>query len=87
MICSLTLALYFNPFQVSLPTGEVVPVDYRMKTGCEAKITVRRVLRYPCAEYNDSLVQGIAAVRRHRKQILDDLVQRIINGSAKFQER
>ena len=62
-------------------------MDYRMKTGCEAKITIRRILRYPCAEYNDSLVQGIAAVRRHRKQILDDLVQRIINGTAKFQER
>lgn len=73
--------------QISLPTGEVIPVDYRMKTGCEAKITVRRILRYPCAEYNDSVVQGIAAVRRHRKQILENLVQRIVNGTAKFQER
>ena len=32
--------------QVSLPSGEVIPVDYRMKTGCEAKITIRRILRY-----------------------------------------
>ena len=32
-------------------------------------------------------LQGIAAVRRQRKQILEDLVQRIIAGSAKFQER
>lgn len=73
--------------QVTLPSGEVVPVDYRMKTGCEAKITIRRILRYPCAEYSESIIQGIAAVRRHRKQILEDLVQRIIGGSAKFQER
>ncbi len=73
--------------QVSLPSGDVVPVDYRMKTGCEAKITIRRILRYPCAEYNETMIQGIAAVRRHRKQILDDLVQRIISGTAKAQER
>lgn len=73
--------------QVSLPSGEVVPMDYRMKTGCEAKITIRRVLRYPCAQYNESTNQGIAAIRRNRKQILDDLVQRISAGSAKFQDR
>jgi hypothetical protein len=73
--------------QVSLPSGEVIPVDYRMKTGCEAKITIRRILRYPCSEYNDSNATGIAAVRRQRKQILDDLIQRIVAGTAKFQER
>lgn len=43
--------------QVSLPSGEVMPVDYRMRTGCEAKITIRRVLRYPCAEYESSVSQ------------------------------
>ena len=73
--------------QVSLPTGESMPVDYRQKTGCEAKITIRRILRYPCAKYNESVPHGIAAIRRQRKKILDDLVQRIIAGSAKFQER
>ena len=73
--------------QVSLPSGDVVPVDYRAKTGCEAKITIRQILRYPCAEYSESMTQGIAAVRRHRKQILDDLVERITQGTAKAQER
>lgn len=73
--------------QVALPSGEVIPVDYRMKTGCEAKITIRRILRYPCSEYNIANATGIAAVRRQRKQILDDLIQRIIAGTAKFQER
>ena len=73
--------------QVSLPSGDMVPVDYRMKTGCEAKVTIRRILRYPCAEYHETMVQGIAAVRRHRKQNLDALVQRIITGTAKAQER
>ena len=73
--------------QVSLPSGEMIPVDYRMKTGCEAKITIRRILRFPCAEYNSAMANGIAAVRRQRKQILDDLIVRIGQGSAKFQER
>lgn len=73
--------------QISLPSGEVVPVDYRMKTGCEAKITIRQILRFPCAQYNETTVLGIAAIRRHRKQILDDLVQRVISGSSKAQER
>ena len=73
--------------QVSLPSGDVVPVDYRMKTGCEAKITIRQILRYPCAQYSESVVQGIAAVRRQRKHILDDLVQRITSGSSKARER
>ena len=73
--------------QVSLPSGEVVPMDYRMKTGCEAKITIRQIKRFPCAQYNETAVLGIAAVRRERKQILDDLVQKVISGSAKSQER
>lgn len=73
--------------QVSLPSGEMIPVDYRMKTGCEAKITIRRILRFPCAEYNSAMANGIAAVRRQRKQILDDLILRIGQGSVKFQEQ
>ena len=71
---------------VALPSGDVIPIDYRTKTGCEAKITIRRILRYTCAEYTDN-VQGIAAIRRMRKQILDDLVQKIITGVAKPSER
>ena len=73
--------------QVTLPSGSVVPVDFRMKTGCEAKITVRRILRYPSAEYTDIGTQGIAAVRRMRKHILEDLVQKIIAGVTKTSER
>lgn len=73
--------------QYTLPTGDVIPVDIRFKTGCEAKITIRRILRYPSAEYTDMGVQGIAAVRRTRKQLLDDLVQKIITGIAKPSER
>ena len=72
---------------ITLPTGDVIPVDYRMKTGCEAKITIRKVLRYPSAEFTDMGQQGIAAVRRSRKQLLDDLIQKIIAGLAKPSER
>jgi len=73
--------------QLSLPSGEVVPMDCRLKTGCEAKITIRQIKRFPCAQYNETTVLGIAAVRRERKQILDELVQRVIAGTAKAQER
>lgn len=73
--------------QVTLPSGSVVPVDFRMKTGCEAKITVRRILRYPSAEYTDIGTQGIAAVRRMRRHILEELVQKVIAGVAKTCER
>ncbi|KAL5501955.1 hypothetical protein EMCRGX_G008640 [Ephydatia muelleri] len=75
--------------QVALPTGDVVPIDYRAKTGCEAKITVRKILRYPCAGITGDIVttQGIAAARRIRKQILETLVQKIVAGIAKPSER
>ena len=75
--------------QVALPTGDVVPIDYRAKTGCEAKITVRKILRYPCAGITGDIVttQGIAAARRIRKQILETLVQKIVAGIAKPAER
>lgn len=72
---------------ITLPSGDVIPVDYRMKTGCEAKITIRKVLRYPSAEFTDMGQQGIAAVRRSRKQLLDDLIQKITAGIAKPSER
>lgn len=73
--------------QVALATGDVVPIDYRTKTGCEAKITVRRIFRYPCAEVIDVSHQGIAAVRRMRKQVLEELVQKIVSGIEKPSER
>ena len=72
---------------VALATGDVVPIDYRTKTGCEAKITVRRILRYTCAEISEIGQQGIAAVRRMRKHVLDTLVQKIVTGIAKPVDR
>lgn len=73
--------------QVAITTGELVSIDYRTKTGCEAKITVRRILRYPCAEIPNIEQQGIAAVRRMRKQVLEDLQQKIVTGLAKPVDR
>ena len=62
-------------------------MDFRQKTGCEAKITVRRVMRFPSAQVTDLSQQGVAAVRRMRKQLLEDLTQKIIAGIAKPIER
>ena len=73
--------------QVALTSGEVVPIDYRTKTGCEAKIIVRRILRYPCAEIPNIEQQGIASVRRMRKQVLEELTQKIMTGIAKPSDR
>ena len=73
--------------QVALATGDIVPIDYRTKTGCEAKITVRRIFRYPCAQVTDVSTQGIAAVRRMRKQALEELTQKIITGITKPVDR
>ena len=74
--------------QIALATGDVIPIDYRMRTGCEAKITIRKILRYPCAEIvGDISHQGIAAARRIRKQVFENLVQRIIAGISKPVER
>ncbi len=73
--------------QVAITTGELVSIDYRTKTGCEAKITVRRILRYPCAEIPNIEQQGIAAVRRMRKQVLEELQQKIVTGLAKPVDR
>lgn len=74
--------------QVTLPSGDVIPVDYRQRAGCDAKITIRRVIRFPSAAYVEPAVsQGIGQLRRSRKLILDDLVSKIISGVAKSSER
>ena len=74
--------------QVTLPSGDVIPVDYRQKAGCDAKITIRRVIRFPSAAYVEPAVsQGIGQLRRSRKLILDDLVTKIVSGVAKSSER
>ena len=65
---------------VALATGDLINMNFRQKTGCEAKITVRRVMRFPSAQVTDLSQQGVAAVRRMRKQLLEDLTQKIIAG-------
>ncbi len=74
--------------QVTLPTGEVMPIECRQKAGCDAKITIRRIARYPSAAYIDPVISpGIAQVRRSRKLLLDDLVSKIASGATKLSER
>ena len=43
---------------VALATGDLVNMDFRQKTGCEGKITVRRVMRFPSAQVTDLSHQG-----------------------------
>lgn len=73
---------------VTLPSGDVIPVDCRQKAGCDAKITIRRVARYPSAAYVEPAVSpGVGQIRRSRKLILDDLVSKIASGVTKSSER
>ena len=54
---------------------------YMTAGGCSAKIFVRRILRFPSHRIADAAsYHGIAAIRRARKQVLEDLVQQICNG-------
>ena len=74
--------------QVTLPSGDIIPVDCRQKAGCDAKITIRRVARYPSAAYVEPAVSpGVGQVRRSRKLILDDLGAKIASGVTKPSER
>ena len=61
---------------------------YMTAGGCNAKIFVRRILRFPSHRIADSAsYHGIAAIRRARKQVLDDLVQQICHGMVHPVER
>ena len=66
-------------------------MDFRQKTGCEAikdhRTPCTHVMRFPSAQVTDLSQRGVAAVRRMRKQLLEDLTQRIIAGIAKPIER
>lgn len=54
---------------------------YMATGGCSAKIFVRRILRFPSHRLADAAsYHGIAAIRRARKQVLEDLVQQICHG-------
>lgn len=56
--------------------------------GCSAKIFVRRILRFPSHRIADAAsYHGIAAIRRARKQVLEDLVQQICHGMVRPVER
>ena len=61
---------------------------YMTAGGCSAKIFVRRILRFPSHRIADAAsYHGIAAIRRARKQVLEDLVQQICHGMARPVER
>ena len=73
--------------QVTLPSGDVIPIDYRQKAGCEARITIRRVIRFPSAAFVEPIAQGIGSIRRSRKLVLDELVPKVASGVVKSSER
>ena len=61
--------------------GEGDSFMYMTAGGCNAKIFVRRILRFPSHRIADtSAYHGIAAIRRARKQVLEDLVNQICHG-------
>lgn len=72
--------------QVLAATGDILPTKIRTH-GCSAKISIRRILRYPTSRLPDGGVQGITAMRRLRKQVLEVLTAKICAGIAKPIER
>lgn len=78
-------AEYSCVFMTKLPRnrgkGDNDNCVYMMAGGCSAKIFVRRILRFPSHRIADTAsYHGIAAIRRARKQVLEDLVQQICHG-------
>ena len=67
-------------------TGDVLPTKIHTH-GCSAKVSVRRILRYPSSRMPDTGVQGITALRRLRKQLLEVLTAKICAGSVQPTER
>ena len=72
--------------QVLVATGDVLPTKIRTH-GCNAKVSIRRILRYPTGRLPDTGVQGITAMRRLRKQMLEVLTAKICAGMVKPIER
>lgn len=72
--------------QVLVATGDVLPTKVHTH-GCNAKVSIRRILRYPTGRLPDTGVQGITALRRLRKQMLEVLTAKICAGSVKPTER
>jgi hypothetical protein len=72
--------------QLLIATGDVLPTKIHTH-GCSAKISIRRILRYPSSRLPDSGIQGITAMRRLRKQVLEVLTAKICAGLVKPVER
>lgn len=72
--------------QLLVATGDVLPTKVRTQ-GCLAKVSIRRILRYPSSRLPDFGVQGITAMRRLRKQVLEVLTAKICAGLIKPSER
>lgn len=72
--------------QVLVATGDVLPTKVRTH-GCAAKISIRRILRYPSGRLPDTGVQGITAMRKLRKRVLEVLTAKICAGLVKPMER
>ena len=72
--------------QLLVATGDVLPTKVHTH-GCTAKISIRRILRYPSSRLPDTGIQGITVMRRLRKQVLEVLTAKICAGLAKPTER
>lgn len=72
--------------QLLVATGDVLPTKIRTH-GCAAKLSIRRILRYPSSRLPDVGAQGITAMRRLRKQVLEVLTAKICAGLVKPCER
>ncbi len=72
--------------QLLVATGDILPTKIRTH-GCSAKVSIRRILRYPSSRLPDIGVQGITAMRRLRKQVLDVLTAKICAGLVRPCER
>lgn len=68
--------------QLLVATGDVLPTKIHTH-GCTAKVSIRRIIRYPSSKLPDTRIQGITAMRKLRKQVLEVLTAKICAGLAK----
>eukprot|EP00800_Vazella_pourtalesii_P000572 TRINITY_DN10523_c0_g1_i2.p1 TRINITY_DN10523_c0_g1~~TRINITY_DN10523_c0_g1_i2.p1 ORF type:complete len:580 (-),score=102.52 TRINITY_DN10523_c0_g1_i2:620-2359(-) len=72
---------------ISLPGAIDSANAKRYKVSCQAHITIRRILRFPEHELVEDSFPGVAALRKAKKQALEDLAEAISKGSAKPEDR
>lgn len=73
--------------QLLVATGDVLATKIHTQ-GCSAKISIRRILRYPSSRLPEvGAVQGITAMRKLRRQVLEVLTAKICAGLAKPTQR